>query len=115
MTSGRLRTAVTMTLMLAIGSISVAGEAPDSCVLEARTSIKLGNGSTFDGDLVVTDATGKANLARGTHGADGTTITAQSVVLGNDASVFDVVPACTTTSGPRLQRLCTTSPSKARW
>jgi cysteine-rich repeat protein len=68
-----------------------AEAAPEGCVLEAATSLRVDNGSTLDGDVLVTELGGKAKLGRQVFAADDTTIAADKVSLGRNASVFDVL------------------------
>ena len=56
----------------------------------ARTSAKLGGGSSVDGNLAVNDFFGIAKLGSFATMTAGSLLTADSVVLGKGATVFDV-------------------------
>lgn len=77
-------------VLLAWAMVGHVRAAPEDCALEAVSSMRVGNGATLDGSVLVHEAGGRVHIGRKARSADGTVVTADVVVLGNGTSVFDV-------------------------
>src|SRR5688572_601040 len=89
--TGKLhRTGSVFVLVLLLGSSTPGAAAPPGCAFVADGSVRVGNGSTVDGDLGANQPGGIVHLGRRVELADDTTVAGDTVELLNGTSVFDV-------------------------
>ncbi len=70
---------------------AVAGEpGAGSCAFLIQGDATVANDGRVDGDLLATPTRGRVHLGRRVRMGDGTTLSAATVEVGNDSSVFDV-------------------------